>query len=104
MVLTPPSIPSAVWAGTEAMVKNDGSATNETVFWTVFSQHMGRLVLKLKPALEMFYEEEFNRTRTATQPNPLARQLIQHLRSRGYTLVLASNPVFPANAYRTRLS
>lgn len=100
----PAVIPGAVWAGTKAMMNNDGGATNEEVFWSVFAGQLGNRVLDLKPVLEKFYDEEFDRARVATQPNPHAPKLVKTLRDKGYTLVLASNPVFPAGAYRTRLS
>ena len=33
----PKKVVEDVWAGTKAMVTNDGSKTNEEVFWDVFS-------------------------------------------------------------------
>lgn len=99
----PKATVDAVWAGTKAMIKNDGSKTNEDVFWHVFTRMLGDSVLALKPVLEKFYEEEFNNAQAVTKPNPLAAKLMGNLRARGFTLVLASNPVFPARAYRTRL-
>ena len=38
-----------IWAGTAAMVKNDGSCTNEEVFWKTFCAVMGERVLEDKP-------------------------------------------------------
>ena len=32
---------SALWQGTKAMMVNDGSMTNESRFWDVFSAHLG---------------------------------------------------------------
>ena len=32
---------NAIWAGTVAMVKNDGANTNEAVFWNTFSDIFG---------------------------------------------------------------
>lgn len=95
---------AAVWAGTKAMVANDGTRTNEAVFWDVFAGHMGSKVLELKPVLEKFYENEFHNARAGTGENLQAQPLIRNLKSAGFTLVLASNPVFPRNAYNTRLS
>ena len=38
----PDSLVKAIWKGTGAMVMNDGTHTNEEVFWTVFSKLIGR--------------------------------------------------------------
>lgn len=99
----PKPLTEAVWAGTKAMVQNDGNITCEQRFWDTFAGIMGEEVLALKPELERFYEEEFHNAKVATGENPLAADLIRLLREKGYTLVLASNPLFPHRAYRTRL-
>lgn len=94
----------ALWAGTKAMIENSGEKTNEDVFWDVFTSLLGKKAAQLKPAFQAFYAQEFDRTKIATSPNPLAANLIKQLKEKGYTLILASNPVFPKEAYRTRLA
>ena len=37
----PKSLVDAIWAGTAAMVKNDGSCTNEQAFWKKFAAIYG---------------------------------------------------------------
>ena len=37
----PEPLVKAVWAGTKAMVKNDGSRTNEAAFWDTYSSIFG---------------------------------------------------------------
>ena len=37
----PKQLIDAIWAGTAAMVKNDGAQFNEAVFWAKFSQIFG---------------------------------------------------------------
>ena len=37
----PKRLVDAVWTGTAAMVKNDGSRSNETAFWQAFGQIYG---------------------------------------------------------------
>ena len=44
-----------IWAGTSAMLKNDGAQTNETVFWNVFSSIFGDKVWEDKPIFDEFY-------------------------------------------------
>ena len=49
----------AIWAGTAAMVKNDGSQSNEAAFWKKFSSICGEKVLADKPLFDEFYLKEF---------------------------------------------
>ena len=100
----PKGLLDAVQKGTEAMRNNDGKEKNAARFWQEFSQVLGPDVLKLQPVLEKFYEEEFEHTKIGTYENPKAALLVKSLREKGYTLVLATNPVFPMTAHRTRLS
>ncbi len=94
----------AVMQGAKAMLQNDGSLTNEQCFWREFEQAMGPHAKQLKPILEKFYECEFNKAQAATKENPSAAKLVRGLRKKGYTVVLATNPLFPVAAVRTRLS
>lgn len=42
--------------------------------------------------------------REIVSPTPLSRQIVDTLRQKGYTLVLATNPLFPPQGVRTRLA
>lgn len=94
----------AVWKGTKAMIKNDGAAKNCDRFWTAFGETLGGDVLKLRPVFDKFYENEFHGAKSGTQENPLAKKAVDGLKSRGYDVILATNPIFPAVGVRTRLS
>lgn len=99
-----PELLKAVYTGTKAMLSNDGTQTNENVFWNSFQSNVGAEILQLKPILEKFYEEEFLKSKIATKDNPLAKPLIDSLVKKGFTVVLATNPLFPPSAVKTRLS
>ena len=98
---------AAVWKGTKAMVKNDGKNTNETVFWQVFEDDLKDLlnedIKEIKKTYNGFYEREFNGAKAATYANPLARKLIDELQKKDIRLILATNPIFPYVAVKTRL-
>ncbi len=94
----------AVSAGTQAMVQNDGTCPNDRRFWQTFAGRLGEDVLALRPVFDQFYAQEFHAAKAATRPNPLARQVVQALRGRGYAVILATNPLFPAVGVATRLS
>ncbi len=93
----------AVWAGTAAMVKNDGTKSNETVFWEDFSRRFARPVEQDIPLFEEFYRKEFHEAREVCGVQPKAGALIRRLHAAGKRLILASNPIFPRIAQETRL-
>lgn len=94
----------AIWAGTHAMMKNDGSITNEERFFTTFSSLIGKDVSLLKPSLNDFYQNEFNEVSTVCGTNPLIPKIIATLKEKGYRVAVATNPLFPLRANEARLS
>lgn len=98
------TIVDAVWGATKVMMKNDGSAMNIEVFWHAFQERLGEKALALKTHFDSFYAEEFHRAKDAAGQNTLARPLIDLLKKQGYTVAVATNPVFPQVANRSRLS
>ena len=100
----PEALIGAVWAGTAAMVKNDGSRTNEDAFWAKFAQLFGAEALADQPLFESFYANEFQRARQFCGYDSLAAQAVRTIKASGRRVVLATNPIFPAAATRSRLS
>lgn len=92
-----------IWAGTAAMVKNDGSRTNEKAFWDRFSSIFGEAVLEDLPLFEEFYETDFQAAQAFCGFNPDAAATVQAVKTLGLRAVLATNPIFPAVATRTRI-
>lgn len=93
----------ALWKGVDAMIGNGGTLTNRQVFWEVFTGELGVQALALESILGDFYAKEFDGVRTVLRENVDRSGLIRSLREKGYTLVLATNPIFPAVAVETRL-
>ena len=92
-----------IWAGTAAMVKNDGSCTNEEAFWKKFCAVMGEKVLGDKPLFEEFYRVEFQGARASCGFAPQASGLVKKLKAAGFRVLLATNPIFPAVATESRI-
>ncbi len=92
-----------IWAGTAAMVKNDGKTTNEEAFWIKFKEIFGEKVLDDKPIFDDYYRNEFNEVQSDCGFNPAAAQTVKQLKERGYKLILATNPIFPAVATESRI-
>lgn len=98
----PEMLTASIWKGTGAMVMNDGSGTNEDVFWTVFSRLMGRDTRVDEPKFAEFYENEFQNVSKSCGFNPQAAEAIREIKALGYRVALATNPLFPAIATRSR--
>lgn len=94
---------NTIWAGTAAMVKNDGSRRNEEVFWEKFVEVYGERALADKPMFDAFYCREFQELRDSCGYNPKARETVSRIREMGYRTILATNPIFPAEAVESRI-
>ena len=93
----------AVWKATNSMVKNDGTKLNRLAFWEAFSKILGNGVLKYVKDFDDFYANEFNECKAATKYNPLMPEIIKTLKNKGYTLIAATNPLFPEIAINNRI-
>ncbi len=99
----PKRLIDAVWAGTAAMVKNDGSRTNEAVFWSKFAQLFGEGALEDLPLFNEFYANEFQQAKNFCGYNAEAASAVRAIRASGRRVVLATNPIFPAVATESRI-
>lgn len=93
-----------IWTGTVAMVKNDGSRSNEEAFWAYFISRYGEKCKEDSAVFDAFYRNEFAGAKEACGCNPKATGVIATLKNMGYRVALATNPLFPAIATETRMS
>lgn len=93
----------SIWAGTKAMIKNDGSRLNSELFWEVF-RSMNEGLPDAKELCDEFYTNEFNRAKCIVKYQVDRKPLITKLREKGLKIVLATNPLFPSDGMNTRLS
>ena len=70
----PQQLVDAVWAGTAAMVKNDGTRSNEAAFWDTFDRIYPGKGLADKPIFQSFYEDEFQRRGSFAAATPWRRR------------------------------
>ena len=99
----PQKLVDAIWQGTGAMVRNDGSRTNEKAFWEEFVKIYGQKALDDEPLFDAFYRNEFQQARTICGENASAVALINEIKEMGYRVALATNPIFPAVATESRI-
>ena len=99
----PKQLINSIWAGTKAMVKNNGAKTNAAVFWDAFSAIYGEQVRQDEPHFEEFYRTDFQKAKEVCGFDPKAAQTVHALKAAGYRIVLATNPIFPAIATESRI-
>lgn len=93
-----------MWAGVAAMVKNDGSKTNEDAFWEAFEPMTGLKKDAVNGDCLEFYGNEFHQAKAFTQENPLAAEAVRLAHEKAEQVVLATNPLFPMVGQITRMS
>lgn len=99
----PEKLIQSIWMGTKAMITNDGSQTNEEAFWNLFKNIYGEDVINDQDKFEDFYKNEFQMVKKVCGFDEKANQLIKYLKSQNYKLILATNPIFPAIATKSRI-
>jgi FMN phosphatase YigB (HAD superfamily) len=88
------------------MVKNDGTKTNEALFWQVFSSVYGEEKAKADESyFDAFYNspDGFDKVREVMGFAPLASEAVLLVKELGLRPILATNPVFPSIATEKRI-
>ena len=93
-----------IWDGTEAMYKNDGTHTNEQVFWNLFKKYYSEDQLKDKEIFDSFYINEFKSTKNVCKDNRLAKEIVNFCKNNLKYTILSTNPIFPYAGTLTRMS
>ena len=100
----PKELVGSIWQGTKAMIKNDGSKTNEEVFWESFVSYYGVDKLKDTVYFDKFYEENFDDLKAVCGFNPKSAEIVNSLKEKNLRLILATNPLFPSIATEKRIA
>lgn len=100
----PDKLVDAMWHSIGAMIKNDGQKSNEEVFWKTFASILGDDILDHMPAFDEFYENEFDKVKSACGYNPRAAETVRKVKELGFRVALATNPLFPKRATELRIS
>lgn len=99
----PKKLFGAIWKGFDDTVSNDGERRNEDVFWASFASIIGDGVLSDKDYFQSFYSNEYNKAAASCGFNEKSNLTVKKLKSLGFNLVLATNPVFPRVATCSRV-
>ena len=100
----PQALIDGIWRGTEAMIKNDGKKLNSEVFWQTFADIFGQQARADAEKFDDYYRTDFVAAKAACGLNPKAAEVVKALKSRGLTVVVATNPLFPEVAQEQRLA
>ena len=103
-LIAPEAFLYALRQATETMMGNtDPELTNADVFWDVFPTLVDAPLRPLNERIDRFYTSVFPTLHAGTAPVPGARTVIEYARTRDWRVVVATNPVFPMQAIRSRL-
>ena len=98
----PELLTAGLWKGTGAMVKNTGEKTNEEVFWNVFNAVLGKDCRIDDEKFMDYYRNEFQLVAQDCGYDPRAAETIREIKSLGFRVALATNPLFPSIATCSR--
>ena len=99
----PNTLIKAIEHATEAMQKNNGLRTNETVFWEDYTRTFGDQARSHKPLFIDFYKNEFQKLKELCGYNYKMAKIVKAQREKGQQVALAADPIFPAIAQESRM-
>ena len=99
----PQSFIKGVMMGTVAMVKNDGTQSNETVFWNTLAEIVGEQIKNQTDIFDEFYRTDFQKISDVCGFSPKAAEVIKASKNAGFRVALATNPLFPVMATESRI-
>ena len=104
-IVEPEKFVHALLSSTQDMFDNrQPDRTLQEAFEASFYPALNLDVDKFQAAAERFYAEVFPKLRELTYQKPKAVRLIEYAQKRGYTIAIATNPLFPMTAISQRLS
>lgn len=89
---------------TKDMVGNNGISSNKDVFLKSFGQHVGMQQISLyEKRFYDYYDGPFQTLQSAVNRVDTIVADVDLLKKKGYTLVVATNPLFPKSAVESRI-
>jgi len=87
----------------DLMIENNSGLPNETVFMDQFEKLIGHDITEYKEMFSAYYDTLFQRVQATTYQSQEMIDSVKMLQDKGYTLVLATNPLFPMKANHHRI-
>jgi FMN phosphatase YigB (HAD superfamily) len=94
----------ALMGGTRKMMgKNDPEKTLKEIFDDYFYSIIGINRAEIKQGIDLFYDDVFPKLKYLTQQRPHAIEFVKKAFEKKYSIVIATNPLFPLKAIQHRL-
>lgn len=93
-----------ILVGTKAMQENDGKQLNCEAFWKATSAFFGKDMRAHEGDFDRFYRGDFALVKSVTYPDARAGECVRRLKEKGYTVAVATSPMFPVVATHTRMA
>jgi len=102
--VNPELLAQTLLSATQQMFKNTRpDRTLKEIFNPVFYPKLGVTESEMRASVNQFYKQGFPKIKALTQSLPDAVKLINMASQRGYTIGIATNPLFPLTAITQRL-
>ena len=98
------AIAKATMQSSYMMAKNDGSKTNEEAFNLAFSSIIKEDAQKIIDIFPDVYGDRYDIIKTVTSENPYAQEIVKLMKEHAQYTVVATQPMFPLQAVKRRLS
>jgi FMN phosphatase YigB (HAD superfamily) len=92
-----------IWDATIAMVKDTTQKTNEVVFMEALGSVVNDKLEEMQRRFKIFYDSDFDKLKAACIESAEVKEAVSLLKQKGYTLVIATNPMFPKIAIEKRI-
>lgn len=86
------------------MAKNDGTKTNEEAFKLAFASLVKERAQEAIDIFPQVYSDRYDVIRSVTAVNPYAKEIVKLMKEHADYIVVATQPMFPLEAVRKRLS
>ena len=93
----------AIKTGILGMISGDPETTVAARYWQAFLNQVDPVACDWTDLFERFYSEAFPLLKGDVKPDENMIAALDEARKRGYRIVLATNPLFPADAVHCRL-
>ena len=99
----PQDLVKYIWTGTKAMMTNNGEKPNRDVFAETFISLTGMDYYSAEEVFTRFYKTKFLECKDACPITDISKKIVKTLQDKGYTVAIATNPIFPKVATYARL-
>jgi FMN phosphatase YigB (HAD superfamily) len=100
---SPVEFTKLIWDATKAMVANKEHITNKTAFMNAMGAVVTTRLPEMQKRFDAFYGDGFDAVRAAVLDNKPIREAVATLKTKGYDLAIATNPLFPRKAVEKRI-